>query len=330
MMKIIKWNSQGAFRKKNEKILSLNPDILIVSECENEDKLKFGKLTPKPNDFFWYGDSSNKGIGIFSYSDYQFELLKEFNPKYRYVIPLKVTGKNTSFVLFAIWAMDNKENREARYIGQIWLAINYYSDFLLNDNSILIGDFNSNKIWDYKDRVGNHSDVVKKLKEKTIFSLYHEKEKLEHGNEKHPTFYMYRKIEKPYHIDYCFASQRIIGNGFDFSVGKSKDWIELSDHTPILVEINERLNSNEIINSLEKGLKSKFEKLLSETKEKFKKTINEILLQAKISDEKYKILQGEIYRMRIIENAEIIIKIDKLISQINNKNIATAQLHHVV
>ena len=100
-MKIIEWNSQGAFRKKNEKILSLNPDILIVSECESEEKLKFGKLTPKPNDFFWYGDSQNKGIGVFSYSDYKFELLKEFNPKYRYVIPLKVTRKNTSFILFA-------------------------------------------------------------------------------------------------------------------------------------------------------------------------------------------------------------------------------------
>ncbi len=40
-MKVIEWNSQVAFRKKNEKILSLNLDILIISECKNEEKLKF-------------------------------------------------------------------------------------------------------------------------------------------------------------------------------------------------------------------------------------------------------------------------------------------------
>jgi len=319
-MKIIEWNSQGAFRKKNEKILSLNPDILIVSECENEEKLKFGKLTPKPSDFFWYGDSPNKGIGVFSYSDYKFELLKEFNPKFRYIIPLKVTGKNTSFVLFAIWAMDNKENQEARYIGQIWLAINYYSDFLLNENTILIGDFNSNKIWDYKDRVGNHTDVVNKLKEKRIFSLYHEKMKIEHGNEKHPTFYMYRKLEKPYHIDYCFASELIIENGFDISIGKGTDWIEFSDHTPITVLIN-KIEKKGIENSLAKGLERKFEQLLPITKEKFGKLIDGIINQAKLSDENNLIEKDNIERIKIIDDAEKIMKIDELIGQINNKNV---------
>lgn len=316
-MKIIEWNSQGAFRKKNEKILSLNPDILIIPECENEEKLKFGKLTPKPNDFFWYGDSPNKGIGIFSYSEFKFELLKEFNPRFRFIIPLKVTGDNYSFILFAIWAMDNKENSEEGYIGQIWLAINYYSSFLLNENTILIGDFNSNKIWDYKDRVGNHSDVVEKLKEKRIFSLYHEKNKLEHGNEKHPTFYMYRKIERPYHIDYCFVSEEIIKNGFNLSIGKAEDWIGLSDHTPITVIIN-KINQKEIVNSLAKGLNSKFEKLLPITKEKFGNLIKELIGQAKLTDKNGLSEKDREKRIKIIEDAERIMKINE---QINIKNV---------
>ena len=32
-MKIIGWNCNGAFRKKSKQILSMKPDILIVSEC---------------------------------------------------------------------------------------------------------------------------------------------------------------------------------------------------------------------------------------------------------------------------------------------------------
>ena len=76
-MKIIQWNCNMAFRKKNEKVISLKPDILIVCECENKEKLKFGDLTPTPYDFFWYGDNEHKGIGVFSYTDYKFELIEE-------------------------------------------------------------------------------------------------------------------------------------------------------------------------------------------------------------------------------------------------------------
>lgn len=240
-MKIIQWNCQGAFRTKNTEILSLSPDILIVAECENPEKLKFGKLTPQPSDYYWYGDSENKGIGIFSYSNYTLKLLDSFKPEYRYVLPIKISGYGNNYTFLAIWAMNNKEVPEARYIGQIWFAINYYAN-LLNDSTILIGDFNSNRIWDYKDRVGNHSDVVNKLKEYDIYSLYHEQNNLSHGDEIDPTFYMFRKPDKPYHIDYCFASRRIMNSGYSIKVGNHKDWIDKSDHVPIIIELNDAIN----------------------------------------------------------------------------------------
>ena len=85
-MKIIEWNCQGAFRTKNEKILELKPDLLIILECENEEKLNFGKDTPQPNDFYWYS-KGKKGIGIFSYSDYKIKPLPLFNSNFNYIIP---------------------------------------------------------------------------------------------------------------------------------------------------------------------------------------------------------------------------------------------------
>jgi exodeoxyribonuclease III len=226
-----------AFRKKNEKILSFKPDILIISECENEVKLEFDKLTAKPNDFFWYGESENKGIGIFSYSDYKFELIEQFNPRFRYIIPLKAKSDKDEFILYAIWAMDNKENYYERYIAQIWLAINYYND-LLNKPSVLIGDFNSNKIWDKKKRLSNHTNVVNFLQQRKINSLYHNQFTENQGEESKPTFYLHRNINKPYHIDYCFASENILLKGYNFSIGNFEDWISLSDHVPIFIELN--------------------------------------------------------------------------------------------
>ncbi len=234
-MKLVTWNCQGAFRNKAEFILNLQPDILVIQECEHPDKLKFASMDSKPNDIYWYSDGGKKGIGIFSYSNYKFELLPNFNPEFRYIIPLRVIGHNQEFILFAIWAMNNKENHEARYIGQIWLAINYYKN-LLGNSTILIGDFNSNKIWDYKDRVGTHSDVVNCLTDRNIQSVYHNYFSTEQGKERHPTLYMYRKEEKSYHIDYCFASEDFLDKLKEVEVGKYEEWTLHSDHSPLSIK----------------------------------------------------------------------------------------------
>jgi len=236
-MRLITWNCQGAFRKKTDFILQLKPYILVVQECEHPDKLQLSQNTNRPNDFYWYGDNINKGLGIFSYSDYKFELLSDFDPKFRYILPFQVTSDSHSFILLAIWAMDNKENHAARYIGQIWLAINHYTD-LLGSSTILIGDFNSNKIWDYKERVGSHSDVVNNLFDKDIHSIYHKYFGIEQGKEKHPTFFLQKNVSKPYHIDYCFASKDLTDKVKDVEIGAFENWKAYSDHSPLIIEFD--------------------------------------------------------------------------------------------
>ena len=234
-MRLITWNCQGAFRKKADLILPLQPDILVIQECEHPDKLKFSQTNKEPNDFFWHGDNLHKGIGIFSYSDYKIDLLPEFNPQYKYILPLKVTGYGHSFTLLAVWAMDNKEDFRARYIGQIWLAINHYKN-LMDGPTIVTGDFNSNKIWDHKDRVGTHSDVVANLEGKGIHSIYHIHYDMEQGKEKHPTFYLQKKVTKPYHIDYCFASTDLLDKVNTVEIGIYEDWKAHSDHLPLNIQ----------------------------------------------------------------------------------------------
>jgi len=234
-MRLITWNCQGAFRKKAESILSYKPDILIVQESEHPDKCLFSSTNTTPTSFYWYGDSLNKGIGVYSYSDYKIELLTEFNSEFRYILPFRITGHGHTFLLFAIWAMSNKENYEARYIGQVWRAINHYSN-LFTGSTILAGDFNSNKIWDKKKRIGNHSDVVQKLADIDIHSIYHNHFNSEQGKEEHPTFFLQRKQHKPYHIDYCFASKDFADRVKNIDIGTYEKWIGLSDHAPIIID----------------------------------------------------------------------------------------------
>lgn len=236
-MRLISWNCQGAFRKKADIILSHQPDILVIQECEHPDKYIFNSSNQKPNTFYWHGDTRHKGICIHSFNDYKVELLPIFNPKFRYILPFLVTGHGQTFTLFAIWAMSNNENYKARYIGQVWLAINYYAE-LLGGATILVGDFNSNKIWDYKARVGDHSDVVEKLANNNIHSIYHRHFEIEQGQEKHPTFFLQRNINKPYHIDYCFASSDILDKVQNVEIGTYDDWSTYSDHAPLTIDFD--------------------------------------------------------------------------------------------
>ncbi|MCX6320411.1 MAG: endonuclease/exonuclease/phosphatase family protein [Bacteroidia bacterium] len=236
-MRLIMWNCQGAFRKKADLIQVLRPDILVVQECEHPDKYVFSSTNKKPDSQYWYGDSRRKGICIFSFNDYKFELLPDFNPKFRYILPFRVTGHGQTFTLYAIWAMSNKDNYEVRYIGQVWLAINYYEE-LLRGATILVGDFNSNKIWDYKARVGDHSDVVNKLADNNIQSVYHRHFEIEQGSEKHPTFFLQRNFNKPYHIDYCFASADLLDKVQNIEIGTYENWSANSGHVPVTIDFD--------------------------------------------------------------------------------------------
>lgn len=232
-----------AFRKKADYILLQKPDILIIPECEHPDKLKFNKDIPEPTDIFWYGTNRNKGLGVFSYSNYKFELVDNHNPDFKNILPLYVTGGQTDFTLFAIWA-NNPQDKDGQYITQVWKAIHYYDNLLLDNKTILIGDFNSNTIWDKKYREGNHSSVVGKLAAKKIFSTYHKFYGYSQGAEQHPTLFMYRHQNKPYHIDYCFASTDFIENLKNVEVGTYNDWTQYSDHKPLAVTFELPQNKN--------------------------------------------------------------------------------------
>jgi exonuclease III len=233
-----------AFRKKAGVILAHKPDILVIPECEHPDKLKFNPQTPEPNDMLWFGTNQNKGLGIFSYSDYTFKLIRTYDPGLKMIVPVAVSGGQFSFNLYAIWA-NNPADPDGQYVTQVWKAIRHYDRLLSKKHSILIGDFNSNTIWDKPRREGNHSTVVKRLEEKGIHSVYHKHFKQIQGKEQHPTLYLYKHKDKPYHIDYCFASKAIADKLHSVEIGDYDCWMQYSDHVPVIVTFKYGLPVND-------------------------------------------------------------------------------------
>jgi exodeoxyribonuclease-3 len=224
-----------AFRKKAHAIVGLEPDILVVPECESPDKLMFDIYAPKPRHSLWYGTNPNKGLGIFSYSNFKFKELDCHNRELKMVVPIEVSNGEEAFTLFAIWA-NNTNDKQNQYVGQIWKALAHYDSLLSRGPLILVGDFNSNSIWDKPKRIGNHTHVVEKLLEKDIHSCYHKHTGDEQGKEGQATLYMYRDNNKGYHIDYCFASQEYIQKLNSVEVGDFTTWSKYSDHMPLIID----------------------------------------------------------------------------------------------
>ena len=233
-MKIITWNCNMAFRKKASHILSYNPDILVVPECEHPDKLIFPAGLPKPTDILWFGKNRNKGLAILSYTGFRFTVLDVHNESLQMIIPISVTKGKREFILFAIWA-NNPDDEDGQYVEQVWKALNCYENLLSGKKVILAGDFNSNTIWDRPRRKGNHSHVVEFLEKRGIHSTYHSYFKQLQGKEQHPTQYMYRHFDKPYHLDYCFASSYFAKKIVSVQIGEYEEWSAHSDHVPVVV-----------------------------------------------------------------------------------------------
>ena len=233
-MKIITWNCNGALRNKFEYLSDFEADIYVIQECENPVETEHVKYKEWAENHLWMGDTKNKGIGIFANSGVE---LKKLNwsdhyeeKKVRHFLPCRI---NNEFDLVAVWTHRNKSPTYG-YIGQFWRYLQVNKTKF--KKSLILGDFNSNVFWDKSRRWWNHSDVVRELSEIGIESLYHQHWNEEQGKESKPTFFLQKKSEKPYHIDYVFGSMDFQNRLKKMEVGNVNQWIKISDHMPIICE----------------------------------------------------------------------------------------------
>src|SRR5580704_11111456 len=241
-MRLVAWNCNMALERKIEFLLGLRPDIAIVSECAEPDRIRRRDADWLEGDPVWVGRNPHKGLGVFTFNGYTARIAEPYHPTLRYVVPVHIAGPLPCNLL-AVWALNAGAGISRKHqAGPLRRALTKYRNFLTERPAIVAGDWNSNTIWDKPGWRINHSTKVDILANLGIVSAYHAISGEPHGKESVPTLYWRDRTKDgpTYHIDYVFVPQRWIDRIRHLSVGSFEDWCGagLSDHVPIVVDID--------------------------------------------------------------------------------------------
>jgi exonuclease III len=250
-MRIVSWNCNGALRNKVAHLDALDADVLIIQECE-DPALASSSYRNWAGTYLWKGASKHKGIGVFPKKgntvralDWSgsFSLASAVGDcaasswtteELEFFLPFMLNDKET---ILGVWTKGD-DSRVFGYIGQLWKYLCIHQSDVSHLGTMILGDFNSNAIWDKPDRWWNHTNVLAQLASAGLKSLYHEQLMAKQGSESHPTLFLQRNQNKPYHVDYAFASEDILSK-CQLEIGLAEDWLHCSDHMPLIVDIFE-------------------------------------------------------------------------------------------
>lgn len=231
-MKIISWNVNGKFSEKFPAILEEDADIYVIQECENPLIIDSKEYVDFASNYFWVGENQYYGLGIFAKDNVKLELMDLDAKGLRYFIPVNV---NNDFNLLGVWTNPDMDGTKTIYYPKE--ITKYYEEHkdlgFFNEDMIICGDFNCD-VSLKGSHANNVYEVIEKLSECNLVDIYHQLTGENEGEETTPTFYMYRHLDKPYHLDHIFSSPDKVK---DLEIGDADKWLQLSDHVPLIFEI---------------------------------------------------------------------------------------------
>jgi exonuclease III len=219
------------FSQKRRFVRHLGADIAVVPECSRAS-------TESPNgdgfDCLWFGENPRKGLGVLVAKPWRIVEYRE--PKSRWVAPIWISGP-FDFLLLAVWTAKITESNRKSYVGQVCDALECHPEWFNGQPLVMCGDFNSNAIWDER-REKNHSWLVRFLEDRQTVSAYHHHYGEPQGKETRPTHYFYHHQNRGFHIDHIFLPKAWAQRIKQFEVGSYEDWAKVSDHVPLVVDVN--------------------------------------------------------------------------------------------
>ena len=148
-LRLATWNSCGGpLERKLAAARTLAADLLVLPECPAFPERRPGHL--------WVGTSPRKGLAVIANDHFSLRRATR-RPLPEFVLPLMVEGP-VSFLLLAVWM---KGKGPDRYVRGLNRAVDACRALIRKHPTVVMGDFNSNAIWDHEHPAGlDHSGRV--------------------------------------------------------------------------------------------------------------------------------------------------------------------------
>jgi hypothetical protein len=228
-MRVVTWNCKGGLDRKVDHLLKLEPDLAIVQECARDF------VAPSGYKYLWTGMYPSKGLGVLT-KDLVARVEPQPDPSWTVFLPIVLPSLGVKAL--AVWAFHHRAAKlDSSRTGFIADVLDTLGPWLSSGRSIMAGDFNNNLQWDKPRSRHNFRQLVHRLRRLGLRSAYHEHTLEGFNAESKPTHYFQHNLERRYHIDYCFLHHSLQFSAVDVLI--NEPWPEVSDHVPIVVDIDD-------------------------------------------------------------------------------------------
>lgn len=233
-MRFVTWNCRiGGFRKKVKHIVPMMPDVLAVQEVEPLDKVRqfAGDCQPTFRDRATCPEFPKRSIGMFSYTDARLravDLADIMHSFRRY----EVNCDGVTFNVAVAWPYKTKIAKDA--YRQAHEGLTRHRTWIKRRPTVVLGDFNQNASF----KGSNWKDLKEIADSLGLVSAYHHFFREPFGSETRPTYFHRGAKASAFHLDYCFVPSDWAAHISSVEVGQHADWCTLSDHVPLIVDLD--------------------------------------------------------------------------------------------
>jgi exodeoxyribonuclease-3 len=230
-MRLVVWNVNRAAHRKMDALRRLRPDVAILAECAGPSVAASRPVYGEAETSAWVGDNPTQGLAVLGFGDWRVTPSDQMGGG-KLALPVHIEGR-LKFGMLALWT------QQPHYARPAHEAVGAHAPMLSDGPAIVAGDLNSNQSFD-RARNPGHATLVRALGERGLFSAYHHHFGEDQGKETRPTFHM-RRQGAPYHLDYAFLPDAWRSRVRSVEVGSKAVWASLSDHMPLVVELDDAL-----------------------------------------------------------------------------------------
>lgn len=243
-LRVVTWNCNMALDRKFERLLSLRPDVAIIQECASPDRGARGwRSACSACD--WVGFNADKGLGILTFGDLTLSRGAMYSDAYSLYLPVAVRGR-CCFQVLGVWVADPRKVPPGATNDPVQ-AIRYYRPFIGAAPTVVAGDFNRlPQQMSARAKGAGGPSAVELL---TGVGLANADYVMSDANGQpalRRTHYHQRHFARGFVVDYLFIPASFGAHLSAFEVGDPHDWLGLSDHVPLVAELDLPTRPNSI------------------------------------------------------------------------------------